>query len=183
MSSASTPWLFGANLHANDESNEKVKAFIRDIGLTLYRYPDGGGYYYLQTPGDGWGSLTPRQGRDQKLATSYLGCFKNVGDFARDTRCGLTTCVNVENGTVDAAVQWVKYAKQQNLNIKYWCLGNEVYYDAKLKEPRNYAACIAKFAAAMKAADPSIRIGMDFGNAYENRSGAWADKILPAVGR
>lgn len=177
------PLVFGVNLHANDESNEKVRAFIRDIGLTVYRYPDAGGYYYLQTPGDGWGSLNSLLGTDHKLAKSYLGCFKNVGDFARDTRCGLTACVNVENGTLAAAVQWVKYAKQQNLGIKYWCLGNEVYYDTWLKKPQNYIACIERFAPAMKAVDPSIRIGIDFGNAYENRLGTWADKILPTAGR
>jgi len=41
------PMLFGTNLHANDQSGEPIKAFVRDIGLKLYRYPDGGGYYYL----------------------------------------------------------------------------------------------------------------------------------------
>ncbi len=51
------PLLFGTNLHAKDESSEPIKAFIRDIGLSLYRYPDGGGYYYyLHRPGDGWGN-------------------------------------------------------------------------------------------------------------------------------
>ena len=122
-------------------------------------------------------------GAGEKLGRSYLGCFANVARFAQETNCGLTACVNVENGTVDAAVQWVKYAKQEKLGIKYWCLGNEVYSDARLKEPRQYAACIAKYAAAMKAVDPSVKIGMDFGNAYVNRSGGWADKILPAAGR
>ena len=160
------PLVFGTNLHAKNESTEQVKAFIRNTGLSIYRYPDGGSYYYLDKPGDGWGSVTPNKAAGDKLAKSYLGCFKNVRHFARETGCGVTACANVENGTVDAAVQWVKYAKQTNLGIKYWCLGNEVYYDAKLKEPRNYAACIANFAAAMKAADPSIKIGMDFGNAF-----------------
>jgi hypothetical protein len=86
------PLLFGTNLHANDESGEPIKAFIRDIGLTLYRYPDGGGYYYLHRPGDGWGSGQADLGAKDKLAASYLGCFKNVARFAKDTHCRLTGC-------------------------------------------------------------------------------------------
>ncbi len=34
----------------------------------------------------------------------------------------------------------------------------------------------------MKEADPSIKIGMDFGNAYENRTHRWAEPILKAAG-
>ena len=176
------PLLFGTNLHANDESGEPIKAFIRDIGLSLYRYPDGGGYYYLHRPGDGWGSGPAGQGVNDKLAASYLGSFKNVAQFANETGCRLTACVNVENGSVDAAVAWVQYARQEKLGITHWCLGNEVYYDEKLKDPQNYAACIKKFARAMKEADPSIKIGMDFGNAYENRTHRWAEPILQAAG-
>ncbi len=176
------PLLFGTNLHAKDESSEPLKAFIRDIGLSLYRYPDGGGYYYLHRPGDGWGSGQGGLGTNDKLAASYLSCFKNVAQFAKETGCHLTACVNVENGSVDAAVAWVQYARQKKLGITHWCLGNEVYYDEKLKDPQNYTACIKKFARAMKDADPSIKIGMDFGNAYENRTHRWAEPILQAAG-
>jgi alpha-L-arabinofuranosidase len=176
------PLLFGTNLHANDEAGEPIKAFIRDVGLSLFRYPDGGGYYYLERPGDGWGSGQAGRGANDKLAASYLGCFKNVARFAAETGCRLTACVNVENGSVDAAVAWVRYAKQEKLGITHWCLGNEVYYDEQLKKPQNYAACIQKFATALKQADPSIKIGMDFGNAYENRQHQWAERILRAAG-
>ncbi|MGA2619353.1 MAG: hypothetical protein ABSF26_17225 [Thermoguttaceae bacterium] len=176
------PLLFGTNLHANDESGEPIKAFIRDIGLSLCRYPDGGGYYYLHRPGDGWGSGQAGWGAKHNLAASYLGCFKNVAQFAKETGCRLTACVIVENGSVDAAVAWVKYARQEKLGITHWCLGNEVYYDQKLKDPQNYAACIKRFSRAMKEADPSIKIGMDFGNAYENRTHRWAEPILQAAG-
>ena len=139
------PLLFGTNLHANDESGEPIKAFIRDIGLSLYRYPDGGGNYYLHRPGDGWGSGQAGMGANDKLAASYLGCFQNVARFANDTGCRLTACVNVENGSLDAAVAWVQYAKQEKLGVTHWCLGNEVYYDETLTDPQNYAACIKKF--------------------------------------
>ena len=98
------PLLFGTNLHANDESGEPVKAFIRDVGLTLYRYPDGGGYYYLDRPGDGWGSGKAGLGTNDKLAASYLGCFKNVARFAGETGCRLTACVNVESSSTRPAM-------------------------------------------------------------------------------
>ena len=123
------PLLFGTNLHANDESGEPIKAFIRDVGVSVFRYPDGGGYYYLDRPGDGWGSGQSGLGAKNKLAASYLGCFKNVARFAAETGCRLTACVNVENGSVDAAVAWVRYAKQEKLGITHWCLGNEVFQE------------------------------------------------------
>jgi hypothetical protein len=176
------PLVFGTNLHANDESTDAVKAFIRDTGLTIFRYPDAASYYFLQKPGDGWGSAAGK-GADDKLAASYLGDFKNAVSFARETGCAITACVCVENCTVEAAVEWVKYAKAQGLGITHWCLGNEVYYEEPLKNPDNYVACIRKFSRAMKAADPSIKIGMDFGNAYENRAGKWAQPILRAAGQ
>ena len=174
------PRVFGTNLHANDESTDAVKAFIRDIGLTIYRYPDAGSYYFLQSPGDGWGSATGA-GAGHRLAASYLGDFRNAVQFARDTGAAITACVPVENCTVEAAVAWVKYARERNLGITHWCLGNEVYYVDPLKNPDNYVMCIQKFSPAMKAADPSIKIGMDFGNAYENRTGKWAEPILRAA--
>ena len=175
------PRVFGTNLHANDESTDAVKAFIRDTGLKIFRYPDAGSYYFLQKPGDGWGSATG-QGADHKLAAGWLADFKNAARFARETGAAITACVCVENCTVQAAVEWVKYARANNLGITHWCLGNEVYYVEPLKDPENYVACIRKFAPAMKAADPSIKVGMDFGNAYENRTGKWAEPILRAAG-
>ncbi len=76
---------------------------------------------------------------------------------------------------LDSAVAWVRYASAHNYNVRYWELGNESYQGSFNGSPsaQQYAEQAVVFAQAMKAADPSIKIGVNGGN------DAWWSTILP----
>jgi alpha-L-arabinofuranosidase len=62
----------------------------------------------------------------------------------------------------DTAVAWVRYANvTKGYNVKYWEIGNESYLNAYNGGARaaDYARDLIEFAQAMKAVDPTIKIG------------------------
>jgi len=77
--------------------------------------------------------------------------------------------VNMGTGTPDLAAQWVKWAnKTNNYGVKYWELGNElngsweaghITADGTKMTAEKYTERFIKFAKAMKAVDPTIKIG------------------------
>jgi len=77
--------------------------------------------------------------------------------------------VNIGTGTPEMAAEWVRWANVKNhYDIKYWELGNELNgfweaghatADGTPMTGEIYAEKFAKFAKAMKAVDPTIKIG------------------------
>ena len=77
--------------------------------------------------------------------------------------------VNMGTGTSEMAAEWVKWANKTNhYNIKYWELGNElngsweaghITADGTPMTADIYTKRFIKFAKAMKAVDPTIKIG------------------------
>jgi len=77
--------------------------------------------------------------------------------------------INVGSGTPEMAAEWVRWANiKHKWNIKYWELGNELNGDWETGHIRpdgskmtaeTYADLFVKFAKAMKAVDPTIKIG------------------------
>lgn len=68
---------------------------------------------------------------------------------------------------LDTAVAWVKYANiTKGYGVKYWEIGNESYQGSFNGSPtaQQYADGVKLFAQAMKAIDPSIKIGVNGGN-------------------
>ncbi len=67
---------------------------------------------------------------------------------------------------LEMAVEWVRYANvTNNYAIKYWELGNETWngttYAGRHPGFATYGRDVAEFARAMKAVDPSIKIGIN----------------------
>ncbi|MDF2921730.1 MAG: S-layer domain protein [Paenibacillaceae bacterium] len=64
----------------------------------------------------------------------------------------------------ESAVQWVRYANVTNQwNVKYWEIGNESYLEGHTMtkwDPVEYVAVFKEFVAAMKAVDPTIKVGV-----------------------
>lgn len=80
---------------------------------------------------------------------------------------------------LEAAVEWVKYANIiKGYNLKYWEIGNENDLENELTDwtAEKYAKTVVQFSRAMKAVDPSIKIGA---NAFSWTN--WWDKILPII--
>ncbi len=93
------------------------------------------------------------------------------------------------------AADWVRQANIVNHDgIKYWVIGEEVWGNGFLfpatepdhhtdKTPASYGANVVKFARAMKAVDPSIRIGVEL-TPFGSGGGIpdWNDPVLAAAG-
>lgn len=83
------------------------------------------------------------------------------------------------------AVEWVRYANiTRKYNIKYWEIGNElsVAVTKKYITKEEYISLFNDFAAAMKAVDPSIKIGVAPGFKYFevlNSTAELVDFVVP----
>jgi cellulose binding protein with CBM2 domain/fibronectin type III domain protein len=92
---------------------------------------------------------------------------------------------NYGTGSPAEAADWVKYANvTKGYGAKYWEIGNEIYGDGyygadweadnhATKGPAAYAASVMDYASAMKAVDPSIKIG-----AVLTLPGNWPDSVV-----
>jgi alpha-L-arabinofuranosidase len=92
---------------------------------------------------------------------------------------------NYGTGTPQEAADWVRYANvTKGYGARYWEIGNEVYgngfYGAQWeadqhadKSPAAYAANAAQYITAMKAVDPSIKVGV-----VVTTPGFWPDGVV-----
>lgn len=155
---AISPFIYGSNLPAKTEFEKDVAQFAKDSGITIFRFPGGGleGYH--------WKSGTFE--KTDRYQTAPLAKIDNVIEFAKLSGAKLLLEVNITPGTPEEAAQWVGYMNQQtDFRVDYWELGNEVYgnWDEAHMSAEEYAVLVNKFSAAMKAVDPTIKIGVDVG--------------------
>jgi hypothetical protein len=195
-----SPIAVGANAAAWDSNlvDLGVPDLLEDAGIQLVRYPGGSvsdNYHWLSnTPDD------PNAGGTDPTANfdAYMSVVKRVGAHAMIT-------VNYGSGTPEEAAAWVRYADRgcrhydgpvpvypgasatgHDYGIRYWEIGNELYGDGtygatwevnkKAHDPTSYANGVVSYSAAMKAVDPSIRIG-----AVLTAPGNWPDGQVNAA--
>jgi hypothetical protein len=155
--------LFGVNLRQNMQADPAVRAFLRETGITLFRYPDSvdTGYAWDWNAG---GVMT----KGGVPLTSRLARFDEALSLAKDVGAGLFFTTKIHGTTPEEAARWVAEAKQRGAGGSYWCLGNEPYFkgDASHVPAQAYVDLVRRFAPAMKAADPSIKIGIAWGGPY-----------------
>jgi len=125
------------------------------------RYPGGscGDIYDWQTNTAPGGYVAPGTGFD-----SFMGTVQAVGAQA-------ILIANYGSGTPQEAADWVRYANiTRGYHDQYWEIGNEIYGngyygsawetdDHASKSPATYASNVLQYASAMKAVDPTIKIG------------------------
>ncbi|MBD3245492.1 MAG: hypothetical protein GF333_00590 [Candidatus Omnitrophica bacterium] len=169
--------LWGSNLCAKMESNTIIRKLVRHLGLTCFRFPGGG------SPGWRWktgeGDFSPKMKRMMLADVDYLV------DFLRDTGTELIMQVNIESGTAEEAAELVRYLnKEKDFRVEYWELGNEAYggWDNAHTTAGNYAKIVREYSTAMKAVDPTIKIGANWGETYYNKV-QWDQTILKEAGR
>ena len=84
---------------------------------------------------------------------------------------------------IDAAAGWVRYANLvKGYQIKHWEIGNEsdiVHHDTIRWTPEQYGLTVLRLAEAMKAVDPTIKIGVNGMRVKENDD--WWDRLMPIV--
>ena len=79
-----------------------------------------------------------------------------------------------EETLIEAAVAWVRYSRSKGYNVRYWEIGNEAYLQGS-QTPQAFARSWTRFARAMKAEDPDIRVGVNGPNGMGTRDQAQLD--------
>ncbi len=163
-------------------------------GVRMMRYPGGSygdGYHWQTSTVSGGGYVAPGTDFD-----SFMGTTKAIGAQA-------IVIANYGSGTPQEAADWVRYANlTKGYGVRYWEIGNEVfgngYYGAdweldyhSSKGPTAYATNVVQYAQAMKAVDPTVKIGVVLtlpnswpdGAVASGDSGDWNQTVLPIVGQ
>jgi alpha-N-arabinofuranosidase len=150
---------------------------VRASGAKFFRFPGGStsnAYHWEQNR-----IGSSKTGSD---TTQFMKMVQAAGGQAIIT-------VNYSTGTPAEAAAWVRFANVQNkYNIRYWEIGNENYgnWEPGSHDPLVYARRFGEFVAAMKAVDPTIKIGM-VGTYSRNTQadepgyGGWSPKVLKAL--
>ncbi|CAI8349739.1 MAG: Intracellular exo-alpha-(1-_5)-L-arabinofuranosidase 1 [Opitutia bacterium UBA7350] len=94
---------------------------------------------------------------------------KTQHDWIQDVQSEAMVTVNVGSGTPNMAAEWVKWANHtHNYGVRYWEVGNELngdweighrLADGSTMTGEIYAQRFLQFAEAMRAEDPSIKLG------------------------
>ncbi|WP_435612578.1 cellulose binding domain-containing protein [Streptomyces sp. bgisy159] len=174
--------------HMNDP---EVVGLMKEADVGAMRYP-GGSYadiYHWETHTAPGGYVAPGTGFDAFMGT------------VRATGAQPILIANYGSGTPEEAAGWVRYANvTKDYHAKYWEIGNEIYGnghygsgwehdDHEDKSPQEYAREVRAYATAMKAVDPTIKIGAVLtmpgnwpdGVVGQGDSGDWNNTVLPEV--
>lgn len=163
--------------HLAGADPDVVKA-LRESGLSMLRWP-GGNFVSGYDWRDGIG---PRDARPTRANRAWGGVEPNLFGtdefiaFCRLTGAEPLICVNAGTGTPEDAARWVEYCngpashgegrrRAQNghpepYGVRFWEVGNELYgrWQEGWTTPRGNADRYRRFAVAMKAADPTLRL-------------------------
>jgi len=153
-----SPLIYGSNLTAKTEFEMDVAKFAKETGVSIFRFPG--------SSSEGYHWQTGKFDFNDRFDNAPLSKIENVINFCEISGAKLLLQVNIESGTPQEAAQWVKYMSQQKGSyVQYWELGNEVYgdWERNYMPAEQYAGLVKDYALAMKEADPSIKIGANFG--------------------
>ncbi|MEJ0017326.1 MAG: hypothetical protein WDN25_12300 [Acetobacteraceae bacterium] len=176
--------LFGTNIEVIRDANglwdanaqrlePRIVQLAREMGVSLVRFPGG-----VWSDAYDWRNGIGPQA-DRKTTLTHPGAderYRHVFGtdealtFARNIGAGLLITVNAATGTPAMAADWVRYVNGNNRSggsgparVQYWEIGNELYMAGDMSgghmTPESYAERVLAFAAAMRAADPTITIG------------------------
>ena len=196
--------LFGVNVEwamnahglwdpARNTARPALVELAKRMGVSLVRFPGGflADYYHW---GDGIGPpLLRRLGPnafDDEQVRNLFG-IEELAGFTREIGAEPFMTVNMISGTPQEAADWVGFCnKEGRCPTRYWELGNEPYMKTEGKNvgltPETYVKRAAAFATAMKAIDPTIKIGavggQNFGRYHLIEHDRWNQVVLSQLG-
>ncbi|GGO16205.1 alpha-L-arabinofuranosidase [Microbispora rosea subsp. aerata] len=184
---------YGANaaIYDNHMNDPEVAKLYKRAHIAAVRYP-GGSYadlYHWETHTAPGGYVAPNSEFD-----TFMGTVRKAGAQA-------IVIANYGTGTPEEAAGWVRYANiTKKYGVKYWEIGNELYGngyygvaweadDHPDKSPAAYARNTLEYVRAMKAVDPTIKIGAVLtipgtwpdGVVAEGDSANWNHTVIPVV--
>jgi len=157
------PMIYGSNLSAKTEFEMEVANFGKDIGITNFRFPGG--------DSDGYRWKLATFDFEDRFNHAPLSNIENVIKFSGIANAKLVIQVNIESGTPQEAAEWVAYMNKGNgVRVDYWELGNEAYgnWDNAYMSGDDYVKTIKQYSTLMKRADPTIKIGANWGGIKYN---------------
>jgi alpha-N-arabinofuranosidase len=182
--------------------NPELLNLTQTLGPTLLRFPGGlFANYYEWTNGVGSQQTRPVTSPGPVGYTSPNNFGTDEAASLADNLGGnLIITTNALTGTAQDAANWVGYLNNGSRRADYWEVGNEMYlrYPADPSTPyvagaptigitpEHYADTFLAYAAAMRAADPTIKIGAD--TEYNFAASAfryypdWAQVVLQKAG-
>lgn len=142
-----------------DNATERTRtiSLLNEIGTTTLRFPGGSlsDEYH-------WASNTTLTNTWQwnTSFTEFIQVATNIG-------ADVFITVNYGTGTPEEAAGWVRHSNvTNNYAIKYWEIGNECYglwetdSNTYPHDPFTYAVRAKQYIEQMKAADPTIKVGV-----------------------
>lgn len=158
---------FGAGIW-DSKWNELVKEVIdlaKEAGITVLRFPGGCGTHHYN-----WKDAAGKKREHFLYGVDEF--LKTCGEIGAEP----VFTVSYFEGDEQDAADLVKYTKAR---IKYFEIGNEDWHgdhrDIKQVLPQDYAERYLKYYEAMKAADPSIMIGVILYN------DDWDEKVMAVI--
>jgi hypothetical protein len=154
-----------------------VSDLLGSAGVKMIRYP-GGSYadiYHWKDNTAPGGYVAPDTDFD-----TFMGSVKRIGAQPM-------IIANYGTGSPAEAADWVKYANvTKGYQARYWAIGNENYGNGHYGSaweaddhtdlsPAQYAAEVIAYSDAMKAADPTIKVG-----AVLTMPANWPDGLVAA---
>src|SRR5690242_11062737 len=151
-----------------------IPGLLKSGGIGAVRYP-GGSYadiYHWQTNTTDGGYVAPNTSFD-----TFMGTVRAAGAQP-------IVIAGYGFGTPQEAADWVRYANvTKGYGARYWEIGNEVYGNGEYgsswetdthssHSATTYANNLLQYISAMKAADPSIKVG-----AVLTTPGNWPDGV------
>ena len=190
---------FGVNTAVWDGNllDFSVPGLLSAAGVGALRYPGGStadGYDWQSN------SIVPGQGgyaNPSNTFDAFMGVAQNAGATPIITVNYGSNATGDGGGTPSLAASWVQYANvTKGYGVKYWEIGNEVYgngeYGASWEtdlhtahDPATYGGNVALFSLAMKAVDPTIKVGAVLaapGSWPEGQSPDWNTNVLEQCG-
>ena len=176
---------FGLNTAAWDSHllDASVPGLVQQAGIRILRFPGGSTADFYN-----WQSNTV-QTCSLCGGVASSDTFDAFMVVAKASGAQAMITVNYGSGTPQEAADWVQYANKggpsysgpvptypagsstgHNYGIEYWEIGNEVYgdgtygatweYNTHTLGPATYANYVVQFSQAMKAVDPTIKVGL-----------------------
>ncbi|WP_405584881.1 cellulose binding domain-containing protein [Streptomyces sp. NBC_01190] len=153
----------------------QVQDLLKAADIGMLRYPGGsyGDIYHWQTNSAPGGYVAPGTDFD-----AFMGTVRTIGAQP-------ILIANYGSGTPQEAADWVRYANiTKGYGAKYWEVGNELYGNGHYgsgwehddhpdTSPAAYAASVLQYVSAMKAVDPSVKVG-----AVLTMPGNWPDGVM-----
>lgn len=174
----------------------RTAGLVRQAGVGMLEF-NGGGVSDLYHWRDGSLSPDPDPAGHPYDYDSLTPAF-SFDQFERTAQAtGATTMVHVNygTGTPQEAAAWVRYANLvKHYGVRDWAIGEEVWGNGGIdgidfepdghadKSPTAYARNVVAYARAMKAVDPSIRIGVEVTGVASGPLRQWDSTVLAIAG-